>query len=1445
MPPRFSVSPGQAVRLGVTIHPDGINLAVLSRHAERIFVCLFGPDGDREIARLALPGRAGNDIHHGFIAGVEPGSRYGLRADGPFDPARGHLFDPAKLLVDPYARRLDRPFAWHPDLAAPREAAIDTAPLVPKAVVEAPAPAAAALPPQPPGFIYEVAVKAFTARHPGLPVPLRGTAAALAHPRVVDHLVTLGVDTVELMPVAAWIDERHLPALGLRNAWGYNPVVLMAPDPRLAPGGLAELRLAVDALHAAGVRVLLDVVANHTGESDRDGPTLSLRGLDNALYYRHADDDPGRLVNDTGCGNTLAVERAPVVRLVMDALRHWAEATGADGYRFDLATVLGRTPHGFDAGAPLLAAIDQDPMLAGLARIAEPWDVGPGGYRLGQFPAAWHEWNDRYRDDVRRFWRPGEGGGAGALATRLAGSSDVFGGAGEPPATGGPPSRSINFVAAHDGFTLRDTVSYRTKHNLPNGEDNRDGGDHEVSWNHGVEGPTTDGGIESRRRRDVRAMLATLMLSRGTPMLTAGDELGRTQHGNNNAYAQDNATTWLDWEHADDALRGFVAGLARLRRAHRALSADGFLAGRAIDDTGIPDAAWLTPDGRDMAGPDWADPSVSMLGLALYVAAAEAAASDRVCIWFNRADADATAALPAPRPGKVWRIAGCSSRGGADLDEEPGSDRLARFQAEWGPVGRPESAPDLKSRAHSDAKPVSTFAECALVVPGRSVVVAAERPDARPAVSRMADDALIGRLGAAAGIKAEWWQLDGTHRRVTPETTRALLRAMRLPSATASEAWETLEAMRRERDARALPHVQILAAGVPGTVRLAVPERFGDRVLALDLRLDGGDTRRLEFPPGELPETGRLSIGGERLRHLAVPLPALPPGHHVAALADQPDEACRLIAAPDTCFLDGALSRGARRFGLVSHLYAVRHRGDGGIGDFETLSRFCEAAAALRGRVAGINPLHHLFPTDRSRASPYQPSDRRFIDPIYIDLQGLVAGLPSPRAQAALRQADPTIARLRTLSDVDYAGVWQVKRAVLAAAFANFEASRGSSAAAPLRLEFEAFVRNAGDALRAHAVFEALAAQAGGVDPSRWPAAWRAPDGPAVTEFAKARADEVAFRTFLQWIADRQLAEAARRAREAGLDLGVYRDLALGTAPDGGEVWASPESFAAGVSLGAPPDQFSRDGQVWQLAPFDPHALCRSACAPFATILESNMRHAGMLRIDHILGFMRQFWVPQGAAGREGAYVEFPLDAFVAITAIASRRATCTIVGEDLGTVPDGLRQRLAAARILSCRVLWFEKDGDEFRAPENYPALAVSCLSSHDLPTFVGWMRGRDVEIDRETGRLDAPGAEARLTERGREMQHLRDAIRKAGASEGGGDLMADAHAFVARAPSVLMTVQADDLWQETEPLNVPGTDRERPNWRRRQRGPIEDLATDDVARRVLAAVERERPND
>lgn len=558
---------------------DGVTrFRVRSPRAAAVWLCLFDGAGETRIAMR----RAGDD----WIADLpleRPGVAYGYRAEGEWAPERGLWFDPAKLLVDPHAVALDRRFVQDPALA---QFGVDTAHLVPRALVPSPHPPRPVSPPlfQRGGLIYEINVRGFTMLHPDVPQALRGTVAALAEPAVIAHLQKLQVSAVELMPIVAWIDERHLGPLGLSNAWGYNPVALMALDPGLCPGGVAELRQTVSALHAAGIGVILDLVFNHSGESDRHGGVLSLRGLDNAAYA-HAED--GSLINDTGCGNTLDFANAAVRALTLASLRHFVSQCGVDGFRFDLAPIMARGP-GFAPDAPIFTAIAEDPLLADRIMIAEPWDIGPGGYQLGNFPANWLEWNDRFRDDVRRFWQ-GDGTIAD-LATRIAGSSDIF----------KDECRSVNFVAAHDGFTLADTVAYAEKHNHANGEGNRDGHDANHSWNGGTEGPSDNPELAARRGADRLALLGTLFASTGTIMLAAGDEFGRTQHGNNNAYAQDNRISWIDWAGRDRALEDHVATLARQRRDRRDQA--------AVFPGG---GTWLRSDGAPMTTADWQDPATN------------------------------------------------------------------------------------------------------------------------------------------------------------------------------------------------------------------------------------------------------------------------------------------------------------------------------------------------------------------------------------------------------------------------------------------------------------------------------------------------------------------------------------------------------------------------------------------------------------------------------------------------------------------------------------------------------------------------------------------------------------------------------------------------------------------------------------------------------------------
>lgn len=1277
------VSGGSPEPLGASLAAGGVNFAIHSPGASRIHICLYDETGEREVARIPVTARTG-PVRHCHVAGLGEGTRYGLRADGVFDPAAGLRFNAAKLLADPYALALDRPYDLHPTMFDYGEqAGADSGPFMPKAIVCAPAPVAAA----PPltawrdTVIYELHVRGFTRLLDGVPEAVRGTFAGLAHPAAVAHLRRLGVTTVELMPAMAWIDERHLPPLGLTNYWGYNPVSFLTPDPRLAPGGWAEVAAATGALHAAGIEVLLDVVLNHSGEGDALGPTVGLRGLDNQGYYRLSTSDPGRYVDDAGTGNILALDSPPALRLAMDALRAWRRFGGVDGFRFDLASVLGRRADGFDPAAPILSAIAQDPELRFLKLIAEPWDIGPGGYQLGRFPAGWGEWNDQYRDTVRGFWR-GDQVSLGALARRLAGSQDLFGDR--------RPSRSINFVTSHDGFTLADLVTYQRKHNATNGENGRDGTDDNRSWNSGVEGATSDPAILATRLADQRALLAMLLFSHGTPMLGMGAEMGQSQGGNNNAYAQDNAIGWLNWAGADETLIDFTARLVAIRRSHPALRADHFLTGVGFE----PDVAWLRADGGQLATDDWDNPAGETLTMALREG------DDRVVLIIHRGPEIRDVALPAPDDGCSWTVLADSADPARQGVVE--GDRLA--------------------------------------VAPRSIVALDQTAGSRRP-TRATGVEMLAHLADAAGIEREWWNVAGERTVVSPQTQATLLKAMGLECDSERQARESLR------------YLGELAALAPFPAPLAgcyLPEAL-----------------RTSEQSGKQP-------GG----------------------------------------------REGRLFGLSAQLYAVRRRDDWGIGDFTTLARLAGEAARIGAAAVSLNPQHALFPEQRERASPYYPSDRRFLDPIYLDV--------SRQGEASVEQPAGGSG-----NSIDYPGVWAAKSRMLEERFA-LEMDNP---------QFRAFAAAASPALERFATFSAIAETRPGEPWMRWPDDLRDP------RTARAEPSRVLYQLYLQWLCEVQLGAAAAAA--APLAIGLIRDLAIGSAPDGAEVWANGALMAKGVSIGAPPDPLGPQGQVWGLPPMTPFRLVAEDFGPIRELFRSNMRHAGGLRIDHALGLKRQFWVPDGADASAGAYVRFPFEGLLGELAQASNEARCLVIGEDLGTVPEGFREALNGADALSYRVVPFEHDEGRFRAPSTYPRLALACVSTHDLPPLAGWWDGVDIEEQACLGILSKDEADAARIDRVRARSALLAAIRESGCTDL--DLSSDQpftaglsgaiHAFMASTPCALAMIQVEDLAGERMPVNLPGTDLERPNWRRRIGVAVEALTDSELAHEIIHAVRTMRP--
>ena len=658
--PITAVWPGQPYPRGATWDGEGVNFSVFSARADKVELCLFDTSGKHELQRIELRERT-DEIWHAYLPEARPGLLYGYRVHGPYAPEKGDRFNPHKLLIEPYAKHLQGQLVWSDahfgyrvghakeDLSFDRR---DSAPGTPKCRVIDPAFTwGDDRPPRVPWHdtvIYEAHVRGLTMRHPEVPPQLRGTYAGVATAPVIEHFKRLGITTVELMPVHAFVDDRTLIEKGLRNYWGYNTIGFFAPDVRYSSiGRISEFKTMVKTLHSAGIEVILDVVYNHTAEGNQMGPTLSFRGIDNASYYRLLPDDPRYYMDFTGTGNTLNLQHPRVLQLIMDSLRYWVLEMHVDGFRFDLASALARELFDVDRLGSFFDTIGQDPVLSQVKLIAEPWDIGTGGYQVGNFPPGWNEWNDKYRDTMRAYWK-GDGGLIGDFARRFTGSADLY------EASGRKPHASINFVTAHDGFTLEDLVSYNDKHNEANGEGGQDGSDNNNSWNCGVEGPSVDLEIRALRARQQRNLLATTLLSQGVPMLLAGDELGKSQLGNNNPYCHDAPLTWLDWTSlSDPALHDFVAALLHLRKSSKAFRRERFFTGTLLADRSRKDVTWLRPDGEEMTESDWYDGSRRAIGLLFGDEKREA--DDRLFLMYLSAhDVELEIVLPQRPPG--WEL---------------------------------------------------------------------------------------------------------------------------------------------------------------------------------------------------------------------------------------------------------------------------------------------------------------------------------------------------------------------------------------------------------------------------------------------------------------------------------------------------------------------------------------------------------------------------------------------------------------------------------------------------------------------------------------------------------------------------------------------------------------------------------------------------------------------
>ena len=1281
MTSNFTILNGEPTPLGPQAKNGGVNFALFSAHATSVTLCLYSEDGKTEIGRVELPGKTG-DVWHGFVKGLKDGQHYGYRVDGPYAPSDGHRFNANKLLIDPYAKNLLGEFIQHDalygfDVHAPEKdlsfSTSDSAPYMPKSVVGMPD--FDWMDDEPPGtdwadtIIYEAHVKGLTKRHPDIPAADRGTLTALSNPATIAHFKKLGVTAIEFLPLQSYFSEPRLTEMGLTNYWGYNPVNFFAPHAAyLGPQAETAIQQAVKSLHAAEIEVLLDVVYNHTAESWELGPTLSFRGIDNASYY-HLADDRRFYVNHTGCGNTLNMAHPHVLELTIESLRYWVEHMHFDGFRFDLAPTLARNPYDYNADAPFFDALRNDPVLSKVKLIAEPWDIGPGGYVLGQFPSEWAEWNDRYRDTVRSFWR-GDDGAHQSLAGALLGSAETF------DHNGRPSSASVNLITAHDGFNLHDTVAYNEKHNYANGEENRDGHGHNLSDNMGFEGETDDPNIITARRQRKKNMLATLMLSQGTPMLLAGDEFGHTQHGNNNAYCQDNDLTWLDWDSRDEALETFTGELIALRKAYPHFTQPQFLHGSAIGSTAVNDVEWLSPNGDTLQTQDWENSQLSCLGLALSVEG-----HDTLIVAINR---------------------------GAECEFHLTDANAERILS---------TSTEPQTNTIIAANSISVFKIDGTYLP----------PNKR--------GKRLDRFSKQYGILPNYRDINGTIHHASPATKTRLLEA-----------------------------------------------------LGVDLNAEPSQDIILDHKPTETKV-----YGAEMLR------------------------------AQGGCW------------GVTAALYALKSSRNAGVGDFEDLAQLAETMASKGADFIGINPVHALFPAAPHLYAPYSPSSRQFLNVMLIAIDKL-QDLPK----------GTELSKPPETEHIDYAAVYSTKMSAFDAAFEAFSKLTKTS---KRKKAFEVFVKDAGTALQTHALFDAIFETLPKAKQTydgwqNFPKEFGDPESKACRELAKSHKGRVEFYAYLQWIARDQLMQAQSRAVAAGMRIGIYLDFAVGVVPGGSGVWRVKAAFAEGVSLGAPGDMANPDGQLWNLAPFNPHELARNNLEPYRFALREAMSLGGAIRIDHILGHLRSFWIPENEAG---GYVRYPFDGLLNMIAEESQTQNCVVFGEDLGTVPDGFRDRMRRRDLMGCNVALIERDTQGRIIPkEDMRELSITAFSNHDFPTLTGYWNGEDFKWREQLGIGDDPDTLAwEKSQRKADKRAFLDLIGWHEGDEMNVDLMADLQAYLAGSNALAFAVQLDDLMLEPLQANVPGTTDEQPNWRRRTRLSLQEIAADKGIDAICKAINDVRKRD
>ena len=1313
---------GKIKPLGASLTKDGVNFAIYAPNATNIEIFLFDNTGKKLVQSFELFKE--NDFFHGEIIDANSNHTYGIKAKGEYAPHEGNRFDNSKLLLDPYSLEITAPINLYDEMMV---FGADTTDLIPKTRIISPQefPHNIFKVSDEHRIIYELNVKGFSALNKKLPPEIRGTFAGLAAKESIEYLKSLGINSVELMPSAAWIDERHLKKLGLKNYWGYNPICYMAPDPKIAPGGWQEVRDAVIALNKAGIEVILDVVYNHSGESDEYGPTISMRGIDNQNYYR-LEHDKAKYINDAGTGNVLNAENYAVQNLIIDSLRAWVKYGGISGFRFDLAPTMLRDWQGVNFNSQILHIIANDVILSQCTMIAEPWDIGYGGYQLGNFPQSWSEWNDKYRDVMRNFWH-NNAISLGNFAHYICGSQNIF--------HNKQKTRSINFITAHDGFTLRDLVSFEHKNNYANGENNSDGHNHNISCNHGVEGKTQDDNINKIRLRHQKNLLLSLFISRGTPMIYMGSEFGKSQNGNNNAYCQDNEISWLDWDDFNHELFEFAQRLIKIRKSFMPINDQEFLRGQTQDGL-YPDITWQNANGDAPSPHDWDDPNGKFIAATLYKN------EQRVFISFNRGD-EREFTLPIPRDGFDWEIAAST------IENQP---------------------------AISDGR--------ILIGEFSSLILTEVKSDKKHTVSDETLDIICDQLG----IAKSWWDISGQETPAPKISKIKILAALGMDCATEYAARKSLRDYVDKFILRTLPFYASFSGDETQEIEI-----YSNSATPIIFELKDENNNLLKFEyDGDYSD--KILPDGRNTKYAKIKLPHLPIGRYELWQKNNTDISCLITVAPNECYLPDTETIK----GISAQIYSLKRNQTSSFGDFETLKEALKTIGTNGFQILAINPLHVLFLNDRDKKSPYYPSDRRFLEPLYIS----------------------TNHEITTHGDyIDYHNIWAEKLKSLEIDFEQFSPSS----------DYEKFCLTHGKTLDDYAIFEVLSEKFAPCPWYEWEAKYKTRDAKAIQQFAKQNQKRINFFKYLQYRCDKELNEAAQNGAK------IARDLAIGSAPMGCENWCEQKLTAQGVSIGAPPDPLGPQGQVWGLPPKNPLAMIEDGFRNIAALFRINMKYAGALRIDHALGLNRQFWVPSGMNGTEGTYINFPFNHLMNELKLESQRAKCIIIAEDLGTVPNGFRETMEQVKALSYKVIPFEQNYDGFKPPSDYPHLSLACAATHDLPPIKGWWGMTDLKERFTLNLYNKDEFASAIAIRENEKTALITALIKEKllpedfeTNEMNMDLAAAIHAFLAKTNAILKIIQIEDLAGEIIPINLPGTDSERKNWQKYIKPTLNEIFSD-----------------